>query len=134
MFLDLESNGAKVQVMLDHTQMPKSDFEGITSACQRGAIVGITGVPSRTVAGEFTILAQQFSLLADCPKNLPMMNWNHKNTLKDGEKRFQQRYLDFIVNSDLKDFFVKRAKIIAFLRRFLNDRQFLEVETPMLNA
>ena len=69
--------------------MPEhTDFESITSACQRGAIVGINGTPSRTVAGEFTILAKKFTHLAECPKNLPMMNWNHKNTLKDGEKRF----------------------------------------------
>ncbi len=51
--------------------------------------MGITGYPTRTAAGEFTILAKDFSYLAECPKNLPMMNWNHKNTLKDGEKRFQ---------------------------------------------
>ena len=64
------------------------DFQAVANSCQRGAIVGITGFPSRTAAGEFTILALNFSHLAECPKNLPMMNWNHKNTLKDGEKRF----------------------------------------------
>jgi len=73
-------------------------------------------------------------LLAECPKNMPAMNWSHKNALKDGEKRFAQRYLDLIVNSEIKDFFKKRAKIIAFLRCYLNEREFLEVETPILNA
>lgn len=63
-----------------------------------------------------------------------MMNWTHKATLKDGEKRFAQRYLDFIVNSELKQFFKKRAKIISYMRKFLDDRDFLEVETPILNA
>lgn len=63
-----------------------------------------------------------------------MMNWNHKNTLKDGEKRFQQRYLDFVVNSELKSFFKKRAQIINYLRKFLHERDFLEIETPILNA
>ena len=62
------------------------------------------------------------------------MNWNHKKTLKDSEKRFSQRYLDLIVNSELKDFFVKRAKIIKFLRNYLDSKGFLEVETPILNA
>jgi lysyl-tRNA synthetase class 2 len=63
-----------------------------------------------------------------------MMNWNHKKTLKDGEKRFMKRHLDFIVNNDLKLFFHRRAKIMSYLRKFLNDRDFLEVETPILNA
>ena len=63
-----------------------------------------------------------------------MMNWNHKKTLKDGEKRFQQRYLDLIVNSEVKNFFNTRAKIVRFLRRYLDDKDFLEVETPILNG
>jgi lysyl-tRNA synthetase class 2 len=63
-----------------------------------------------------------------------MMNWNHKKTLKDSEKRFKHRYLDLIVNNDLKAFFFKRAKITSFLRRYLEKRDFLEVETPILNA
>lgn len=62
-----------------------------------------------------------------------MMNWG-KAMLKDGEKRFSQRYLDLIVNSNLKEFFIKRAKIIKALRSFLDGKEFLEVETPILNA
>lgn len=60
----------------------------IAQACHRGAIVGIEGHPGRTQAGEFSIMAQKVTPLAECPKNLPMMNWSHKKTLKDGEKRF----------------------------------------------
>lgn len=64
-----------------------------------------------------------------------MMNWSHKKTLKDTELRFQKRYLDLIVNnSDVKHFFYTRAKIIKFLRNYLEDNGFLEVETPILNA
>ena len=106
----------------------------IAQSCHRGAIVGIHGHPGKTKAGEFTIIAEQVSPLAECPKNLPMMNWNHKKTLKDGEKRFQQRYLDLIVNSELKSFFKTRAKLIRYLRNYLDEREFLEVETPILNA
>ena len=106
----------------------------VAQHCHRGAIVGIDGHPGRTVAGEFTVIAEQVTALAECPKNLPMMNWNHKKTLKDGEKRFQQRYLDLIVNSELKQLFKRRAKIVKFLRTFLDERDFLEVETPILNA
>ena len=110
------------------------DFDEQKDKCLRGAIIGIEGFPGRTEAGEFTLIANSISHLAACPKNLPMMNWNHKKTLKDGEKRFKYRYLDFIVNDELKSFFFKRAQIIKFLRRYLDDRGFLEVETPILNA
>jgi len=79
-------------------------------------------------------VAKDLQLLASCDKNLPMMNWNHKKTLKDSEKRFKQRYLDLIVNNELKEFFVKRTKITKFLRNYFDDRGFLEVETPILNA
>jgi lysyl-tRNA synthetase class 2 len=64
-----------------------------------------------------------------------MMNWTHKKTLKDSEVRFQKRYLDLIVNNaDVKQFFYTRAKIIRFLRSYLEERNFLEVETPILSS
>lgn len=84
-------------------------MKALALSCHRGAIVGVNGYPGRTEAGEFSVVAEQVTPLAECPKNLPMMNWNHKKTLKDGEKRFQQRYLDLIVNSELKAFFQTRA-------------------------
>lgn len=63
-----------------------------------------------------------------------MMNWDHKKTLKDSEKRFKERHLDLIVNSEVKQFFVRRARIMAFIRHFLTSLDFLEVETPILNG
>lgn len=128
--------------MLDHVKLAKAleknpsiTFKDIVEACSRGAIVGIEGYPGRTVAGEFTIIATDFSLLSSCDKNLPMMNWSHKKTLKDSELRFQKRYLDLIVNNaDVKRFFYTRARIIKFLRNYLEEKNFLEVETPILNA
>ena len=95
-FLDLESSGETLQIMLDASKV--EDFSSIKLACQRGAIVGIEGYPGRTQAGEFTVMATGFSLLAECPQNLPVMNQTHKKILKDSEKRFSQRSLDFIVN------------------------------------
>ena len=95
----------------------------------------MNGVPGRTQAGEFAIVAKEFNLLASCSsENLPMMNYSHKTMLKNSETRFAKRHLDFIVNSEFKTFFKKRAKLVAFLRQFLNVRDYLEVETPILNA
>lgn len=101
-----------MQIMLNQNEMkfPQQEchddlFKQYVDKCQRGAIVGVSGFPGRTDAGEFTIVAEDFSLLAQTDKNLPMMNWNHKKTLKDSEKRFKYRHLDFIVNNELKQFF-----------------------------
>jgi lysyl-tRNA synthetase, class II len=63
-----------------------------------------------------------------------MTNWDHKKTLKDGERRFKERHLDLIVNNELKQFFYRRARIMSFIRSFLAKRDFLEVETPILNT
>lgn len=97
-------------------------------------MIGVDGFPGRTQAGEFTIVAEDIAYLAACEKNLPMTNWNHKKTLKDKETRFRQRYLDLIVNSELKHFFKTRSNITSFLRQYLEEKDFLEVETPILNA
>ena len=72
-------------------------------------------------------------VLAYCAQNMPMMNWTHKKTLKDCELRFQKRYLDFMVNNDIKKLFILRSKIINFFRSYLDNLEFLEVETPILN-
>jgi lysyl-tRNA synthetase class II len=83
--------------MLDHVKLedslkanPSISFKDIAEACHRGAIVGIEGYPGRTSAGEFTIVATGFNVLSNCDKNMPMMNWSHKKTLKDSELRFQK--------------------------------------------
>ncbi len=65
--------------------------------------------------------ATEFKLLSAIDKNLPMMNWSHKKTLKDSELRFQKRYLDIMVNNaDVKRFLETRANIIKFLRTYLD--------------
>jgi len=131
-FLDIESNGDRVQVVLNGKTL--SDISQHAQRLKRGSVVGIDGNPGRTQAGEFSLFATSLTYLADCEPNLPMMNWDHKKTLKDSEKRFKERHLDLIVNSELKQFFVRRARIMAFIRHFLTSRDFLEVETPILNG
>ena len=115
--------------MFDGDKMQSHEMKKVAQTCQRGAIIGVTGFPGRTQAGEFSIVAEDVVYLAGCNINLPMMNWNHKKTLKDKEVRFQKRYLDLVVNSELKHFFITRARMISFLRKYLEDRNFLEVET-----
>ena len=93
-----------------------------------GDFVGITGSLFRTKTGEWTILAMQLELLCKSTRPLP----EKFHGLKDPEKRYRQRYIDLIMNPDVRELFVKRSQIIQALRSFFLARDFLEVETPMM--
>lgn len=95
-----------------------------------GDIVGIKGIVFRTQKGEISVRAQEVTLLSKSLKVLP----EKYHGLKDTEVRYRQRYLDLIVNPEVKDTFVKRSMIIREMRNFLDNRDFLEVETPVLHA
>ena len=93
-----------------------------------GDIVGITGEVFRTKTGEISVHAASVTLLSKSLQILPEKFHGLTNT----DMRYRQRYVDLIMNQDVKDTFVKRSQIISNIRRFLDERGFLEVETPML--
>ncbi|MBA4416727.1 MAG: lysine--tRNA ligase [Syntrophus sp. (in: bacteria)] len=93
-------------------------------------IIGVTGRVFKTKTGELTILAEEIKLLTKSLQPLPE-KWHG---LKDVEERYRKRYLDLIVNDRVKDVFIKRAKIIAFIRNYFAKRDFIEVETPMMHT
>ncbi len=95
-----------------------------------GDIVGITGVVFRTQKGEISVRAAEVTLLSKSLKILP----EKYHGLKDTEIRYRQRYLDLIVNPEVKDTFIKRSTIIREMRNYLDNRDFIEVETPVLHA
>ena len=94
-----------------------------------GDIIGIAGRAFRTQRGEITIIVNDFELLSKSLRPLP----EKFHGLKDVELRYRQRYLDLIVNPEVKDTFIKRTKIIKAMRSYLDERGFLEVETPVLS-
>ena len=93
-----------------------------------GDIVGIKGYVFRTMTGEISVHASSIVLLSKSLQILPEKFHGLTNT----DLRFRQRYVDLIMNSDVKDTFIKRSKIISSIRRYLDDQGFMEVETPML--
>ncbi|MEG0013939.1 MAG: lysine--tRNA ligase [Cellulosilyticaceae bacterium] len=95
-----------------------------------GDIVGIKGVVFRTQKGEISVRAQEVVLLTKSLKILP----EKYHGLKDTEVRYRQRYIDLIVNPEVKDTFIKRSMIIREMRSFLDNKGFLEVETPVLHS
>ena len=95
----------------------------------RGDIVGVKGYPARTKKGELSIVPKSIQLLTPNLHQLPKEHYG----FKDQELRYRKRYLDLIMNKNVRDIFVKRAKIINYIRKFLDNLGFLEVETPMMN-
>ncbi|BBO81380.1 lysine--tRNA ligase [Desulfosarcina ovata subsp. sediminis] len=93
-----------------------------------GDFVGIQGSLFRTKTGEWTILATTLTLLCKSTRPLP----EKFHGLKDPEKRYRQRYIDLIMNPDIQEIFIRRSRIIQAMRNFFLSRDFLEVETPMM--
>ncbi|KTW29826.1 lysine-tRNA ligase [Pneumocystis carinii B80] len=137
-FYDLCDDGAKIQVMAQAQDCEK-DYLEMHEHIQRGDIVGIIGYPGRTSpkgkgkdegeGGELSIFCKEMVLLSPCLRMLPM----ERQGLTNQETRYRQRYLDLIINKSTREKFIMRCKIIEYIRKFLNSRKFLEVETPMMN-
>ncbi|VEN46870.1 unnamed protein product [Callosobruchus maculatus] len=129
-FYDLRGEGTKIQIMATARQYDdESKFEEDIDKIRRGDIVGVEGVPAKTKKGELSIVPKKLKLLSPCLHMLPHLHYG----LKDKETRYRQRYLDLMLNNRVRKIFEVRAKIIAFVRRFLDELGFLEVETPMMN-
>ena len=127
-FIDLVDESGKMQVYI------KSDDIGADAFAEYrkwdiGDIVGVKGFVFRTRRGEISIHTKEITLLSKSLLPLPE-KWHG---LKDQDLRYRQRYVDLIVNPEVRDSFVKRSRIIAEIRSYLNERGFLEVETPILH-
>ena len=126
-FFDLLDNTGKIQLLIDKSNMSKKElsfFENYDS----GDIIGALGEIMKTKKGELSIKVKSSTILSKSLKTLPE-KWHG---LKDKETRFRQRYLDFIVNPDSKKTIETRSKIINLIRRFMESKGFIEVETPIL--
>ena len=103
-----------------------------------GDIIGISGELFKTKVGEITVLVKDFKILNKSLRPLPLpkvdSQGNEYDSFTDLEQRYRQRYVDLIVNQDVKETFIKRTKIINSIRNFLNSRDYLEVETPILQS
>lgn len=129
-FYDLRAEGTKLQVMANARFYPsEEEFLKATDKVKRGDIIGCVGHPGKTKKGELSIMPTSIQLLSPCLHQLPKLHYG----LKDKETRFRQRYLDLIINDNVRTNFIVRARIIAYVRKFFDEMGFLEVETPMMN-
>ncbi|XP_067445231.1 lysine--tRNA ligase isoform X1 [Thunnus thynnus] len=130
LFYDMRGEGVKLQVMANSRNYKSEEaFVAINNKLRRGDIIGVRGNPGKTKKGELSIIPMEMTLLSPCLHMLPHLHFG----LKDKETRFRQRYLDLIINDYVRQKFITRAKIITYLRRFLDEMGFLEIETPMMN-
>ncbi|MCL4384005.1 lysine--tRNA ligase [Patescibacteria group bacterium] len=126
LFADLVDRTGKIQLFFQEKSLA-SRFE-VTHLLDIGDIVSVTGLVFKTQAGEITIDVTEFELLAKNLRPLPE-KWHG---LKDVEERYRQRYVDLIVNPEVKAIFETRTKVLSTMRRFLDEHGFMEVETPIL--
>ncbi len=128
-FLDLLDGSGRIQVYLKQETLGAGEY-AILKEIDLGDFLGVEGTLFRTRTGEPTIEARKFTVLAKALRP-PPEKWHG---LSDVEVRYRQRYLDLMANPEVRDIFVTRSKIIAAIRRFLDSRGYLEVETPILQA
>ena len=127
-FLDLRDESGRMQLFYQKKALPEERFE-VAKLLDVGDIVWVKGKPFKTKTGELTLEVQEFALLVKSLHTFPE-KWHG---LQDVEQRYRQRYLDMIMNPDVRDTFRKRSQIVAHIRDFFNKRDFQEVETPMMH-
>lgn len=128
-FMDMQDKTGRIQVYVRKDVIGEENY-ALIKLMDIGDTVGITGTAFRTHMGELSIKANSVEMLSKSLRPLPE-KWHG---LKDVETRYRQRYVDLIVNPEVRDTFVKRSQIIRSVREVLDSHDFLEVETPILNT
>jgi len=126
-FIHFQDDTGRLQAYFKQDKLGKEQYENF-KLLDIGDIIGVEGKLFRTKTGELTISVERFKLLTKALRPLP----EKYHGLKDIELRYRQRYLDLIVNQEVRERFIKRSKIIQFIRHFLVKKDFLEVETPVM--
>ena len=140
-FAELLDSKGKIQLYFNRDEICVNEDKSLYNEVYKklldiGDIIGLEGNLFTTKVGEMTVLVKTFKILNKSLRPLPLTKVDSKGNkydeFTDPEQRYRQRYVDLIVNSNVKETFIKRTKITNFIRDFLNAREYLEVETPVL--
>ena len=126
-FAHLQDCSGRIQIYVRQDTVGTDAYQ-VYRKLDVGDIIGVVGFVFRTRTGELTVLAKEVELLSKSLRSLPE-KWHG---LQNKETRYRQRYVDLIVNPDVKEVFIKRTQIVNALREYLNRQDFIEVETPVL--
>jgi lysyl-tRNA synthetase class 2 len=129
-FLDMVDCTGKVQIYVKADEVGPEAFTAFKDFVDLSDFIGVTGIPFRTRTGELSIKVEKWNMISKALRPMPE-KWHG---LKDTETRYRQRYLDLLSNAEVKDVFAKRSQIISAIRWELENRGFLEVETPMMQV
>ncbi len=141
-FIELQDSKGRIQVYITRDDIcPGEDKELYTTVFKRlldlGDFIGIEGFVFRTQMGEISIHAQKLTVLSKSIKPLPIVKYKDGvayDAFEDPELRYRQRYVDLVVNEGVKDIFIKRNKVYSSMREYFNAKDYMEVETPILQS
>lgn len=128
-FIDLQDSKGRIQIFVKQDVIGKETYDDL-GLLDLGDIIGINGEVFKTQAGEISIRAEELVLMTKSLQILP----EKFHGLKDQDLRYRQRYVDLIVNPEVKETFLLRSKMIKAVREYLDERDFIEVETPILST
>lgn len=138
-FFHIQDSTAKIQIYIRKDDVGETAYDTFKHLYDIGDIIGIKGYTFRTKMGEISVHAKEMTLLAKALRPIPVAKEEEVNGQKivydafsDKEQRYRQRYVDLIVNPEVREVFRKRAKIINTIRAFLDEKGYLEVENANL--
>lgn len=129
-FATIQDSKGKIQIILQKDETNKQDFELFKKYVDAGDFIGVNGIVMKTKTGEVSILVKKSQIL--CKSLLPLPEKWHG--LKDDEERYRKRYLDLIMNPEVRQVFDKRTEILSAIREFMQKKEIIEVETPFLQT
>jgi lysyl-tRNA synthetase class 2 len=140
-FAELQDSDGKIQIYVNRDEICETEDKTMYNTVFKklldiGDIIGITGTVFITKVGEISVKVKELKVLTKSLRPLPLPKVDSDGTVHDAftdpEKRYRQRYVDLVVNPEVKDAFIKRTKLTNSMREFLNKKEYLEVETPIL--
>ena len=142
-FAELQDSSGRIQVYFNRDEICPTDDKELYNEVYKhlldiGDIIGVEGELFKTQVGEMTVMVKNFTLLTKTLRPLPFAKIDENGVVHDAfndpELRYRQRYVDLVVNPEVKEVFVKRTKLFNALRQFFNDAGYFEVETPILQS
>ena len=140
-FAELQDSDGKIQIYVNRDEICEGEDKTMYNTVFKklldiGDIIGVTGTVFITKVGEISVKVKELKVLTKSLRPLPLPKVDSDGTVHDAftdpEKRYRQRYVDLVVNPEVKDAFIKRTKLTNSMREFLNKKEYLEVETPIL--
>lgn len=136
-FADLRDESGRIQIYVRRDDVGEEAYERFKHCVGNGDILGVTGEVFKTRTGEISVHVREYSILSLCRRTMPVgkeVEGERHGAMTDVEQRYRMRYVDLHANPQSRDILVKRIKIVQAMRRFLDERGYLEVETPVLQV